>query len=140
MNDTTWTIYREYLERTRNESAAASLTLADVLQQQIDAKAVPTTPGGLLAGRPMTPQEFARYLRVTTQKVLGWIHRGELTATNVASRDSGRPRYRITADDAARFQQQRAILRTQPSVLQRGRRRLPPAPRSPLPPIRHSVD
>ncbi len=51
MNGTTWTIYREYLDKTGSETVAASLALADVLQSTLDAKdetPAPTMPEGML--------------------------------------------------------------------------------------------
>ncbi len=36
MNPTTWTIYREHLNQVGEPSAAASLTLADAMQSQMD--------------------------------------------------------------------------------------------------------
>lgn len=110
MNANVNALYAEYLIHTDGDkAAAASLTLAVMLQESRPSIAPVATD------RPMTPCELARHLRVTTHKVLNWIHRGELTATNVATCQSKRPRYRIGPNDLARFQQQRVSLRTQPS-------------------------
>ena len=43
----------------------------------------------------LTPPQIAKQLAVDAAKVLGWIRRGELRATNVADRAGGRPRWRI---------------------------------------------
>jgi hypothetical protein len=48
-----------------------------------------------LTRRTWTPPEFAKWLRVAEEKVLGWIRAGELRAVNVAARNCRRPRYRI---------------------------------------------
>lgn len=47
--------------------------------------------------RYLTPPMIAARLRVSSQKVLGWIRRGELRAFNVS--DSHCPRYRVNPDD-----------------------------------------
>jgi excisionase family DNA binding protein len=87
------------------------------------------------ADRPWTPQRFARHLRVTHHKILQWIHSGELPATNIATRQRGRPRYRISADDLARFSQERASL-TIPCVGPERAKR--PFGAAPFPKTRHS--
>ena len=56
MNATTFTIYREYLEKTGDPSAAASLTLADTLRSSLDAKAAPP------AGAVLNIKQAATYL------------------------------------------------------------------------------
>jgi excisionase family DNA binding protein len=48
--------------------------------------------------------EVARRLRVSPDKVLVWIHRGELRAVNVATNRSGRPRYRVALADMLTFE------------------------------------
>ncbi|EMI44516.1 helix-turn-helix domain-containing protein [Rhodopirellula sp. SWK7] len=51
-----------------------------------------------------TPPEFAELLGVKSDKVIAWIHSGELVAVNCASNPNGeRPRWRIADDDAAQF-------------------------------------
>lgn len=129
MNPTVHAIYCEYLERTDwDKSAAAALTLADVMQSRMDAQAAQPAPVAdpLPTDRPVTPRELARHLRVTTHKVLEWIRSGELIAMNVATRQSKRPRYRIEAGDLAHFQQRRVSLMTpngEQTVRRGGRRR-----------------
>ena len=56
MNATTWTIYQEYLNRIGNESAAAALTLADVMQSQAD-RVDTTAPIGRLRSE-MSPVAY----------------------------------------------------------------------------------
>lgn len=57
----------------------------------------------------LTPPEVAAQLRVTPEKVIGWILAGELAGTNVAAKRNGiRPRYRIAAEDLADFLRRRS--------------------------------
>lgn len=56
----------------------------------------------------LTPPEVARLLRIKPAKVLGWISRGELPATNVADSLAMRPRWRIQEADIAAFLTRRA--------------------------------
>src|SRR5262245_51650148 len=42
-------------------------------------------------------------LAVSSDKILGWIRRGELVAVNVAKRPERRPRWRISNDELQRF-------------------------------------
>lgn len=54
--------------------------------------------------RYYTPDQAAEVLGVDGEKVLGWIHSGELAASNVGSRpDGGKPRWRIAEADLGRF-------------------------------------
>jgi hypothetical protein len=41
---------------------------------------------------------LARFLGVDQDKILGWIHSGELLAIDVSERRGGRPRWRIPAE------------------------------------------
>ena len=50
-----------------------------------------------------TPNELAKILRVSPDRVRAWIKRGELEATNNLTR-RGKPRYVITPDALAKFQ------------------------------------
>lgn len=54
-----------------------------------------------------TPPELAKRLRVRLDKVHVWIRRGELRAVNVAENVTGRPRWRISAEAVAEFEQRR---------------------------------
>lgn len=64
------------------------------------------------ASTSLTPPEVARRYRISAEKVLAWIRSGELRAINVATRTSGRPRYRITAEGLADFEERRAAQAT----------------------------
>jgi len=59
--------------------------------------------------RTYTPPELAKLWRVSPDKILAFIRRGELRAFNVASRRRGRPRFRILADEVERFTEARAV-------------------------------
>lgn len=56
----------------------------------------------------LTPPEVARQLRVSRNKVLGWIKSGELRAVNVADRTCQQPRYVIGVEDLAAFEESRS--------------------------------
>jgi excisionase family DNA binding protein len=84
-------LYNEYVQETGDKMAAASLTLAELMQDE------PTSSPML------TPPKAAKILGVHPEKILMWIHSGELQATNVALNSSKRPRYRIQAGDLASF-------------------------------------
>ena len=58
-----------------------------------------------IADRPyLTPPQFARLLAIRVEKVIDWIHSGELRASNVAANPNGlRPRWRIPREEVQRF-------------------------------------
>jgi hypothetical protein len=58
----------------------------------------------------LTPPQVARRHGVSPDKVLGWIHSGELRAINVAARRGGRPRWRIDPADLVVFEQARSAV------------------------------
>jgi len=64
--------------------------------------------------RFLTPPEVADDLRVGGDKVLEWVHNGELGAINVARKGTSRPRWRIPQDAYEAFK--------------RSRQAVPPAP------------
>ena len=66
----------------------------------------------------LTPPEVAEILRVSHQKVLGWIHKAELRAVNVGN--GVRPRYRVSREDLDSFLKIREV---QPPVPRPKRRR-----------------
>lgn len=74
----------------------------------------------------LTPPEIAKLLRVSPEKVLGWIRRAELKAVNVGN--GVRPRYRIHRESFGAFLIAREV---QPPTPQVRRRRLP-ANRKPI--------
>jgi excisionase family DNA binding protein len=127
MNDTTWTIYREYFNRVEDPSVAASLTLADAIQSQMErADAIPTDHAVKSpADGPLTVPEVAKLLRVRQDKVLSWIHSGRLRGYNVAEKETGRPKYRVNPEDLQAFTQQRAITQPAPKGRPVGRHRIP---------------
>jgi excisionase family DNA binding protein len=55
----------------------------------------------------LTPPEVAKQLRVTPQKVITWIRRGELGAVNVS--DRVRPRYRVNRVSLNKFLERRKV-------------------------------
>ena len=55
-----------------------------------------------------TPPQLARRWNIHVDKVLAFIRSGTLTAFNVASLKSSRPRYRISAEAVATFERDRA--------------------------------
>jgi excisionase family DNA binding protein len=55
-----------------------------------------------------TVAEVARRLRVSPDKVRLWIRRGELKAINTATALCGRPRWVVTAESLAEFENMRA--------------------------------
>jgi excisionase family DNA binding protein len=71
----------------------------------------------------LTPPQVAERYGISADKVLGWIHSGELRAINVAAKVSGRPRYRIDVADLLVFEQKRAAV---PTTLSKGQRRRKP--------------
>jgi hypothetical protein len=58
--------------------------------------------------RGYTVPEVARRYRVGQDKVRAWIRRGELAAVNTAAVLCGKPRWIITPDALAKFEQQRS--------------------------------
>lgn len=57
----------------------------------------------------LTPPEVARLLRVRREKVLYWVRRGELPASDLSERRGGRPRFRIARDDLDAFLERRQV-------------------------------
>jgi excisionase family DNA binding protein len=68
----------------------------------------------------VTAVQVAADLGVNQSKVLGWIHRGELRAINVAARLGGRPRWRISREAVDAFLAARTV---QPAAAPPRRRR-----------------
>ena len=115
MHDTTIELYQQYLGTTGDKSAAAALTLADVMQRTLDANQLPP--------KPLTVPEVAQLLHVCPSKVQGWIGTGQLLACNVTAKPGGRPRYRIAPSALADFTRQRLTKVTTPVGRPVGRRR-----------------
>ena len=57
--------------------------------------------------KTLTPPQLARQMGVHVDKIYAWIRSGELRATNTAVKRGGRPRYRISREDAEDFQRRR---------------------------------
>src|SRR5262245_11628903 len=74
----------------------AGLTTKDIAKNYI------TLP---LAG--LTVKDVARRFRISPDKVRGWISHGELRAINTAGVLCGRPRWIVTAEALAEFEQRR---------------------------------
>lgn len=68
----------------------------------------------LTSTRYLTPPQVAELLGVNPGKVIGWIRGGELRATNVAAKLTGRPRWRISPGDLAIFEQRRSAIAPAP--------------------------
>jgi excisionase family DNA binding protein len=71
----------------------------------------------------LTPPEIAKILRVSPEKVLGWIRRGELIAVNLGN-GTFRPRYRISREHLDAFLKAREVQAPQKYV--RKKRQEPP--------------
>ena len=69
------------------------------------------------------PKDLAQRYRVKMEIVLGWIKSGDLSAINVASADSSRPRCDITPEAIDAFEAGRAS--RPPPRARRTRRRAP---------------
>jgi hypothetical protein len=68
-----------------------------------------------------TPRELARILRVSPDRVRGWIASGELPALNLARHRSGRPRYVILPDHLRQFEAGRRTTGPPPKPTRRPR-------------------
>lgn len=55
----------------------------------------------------LTPPQVAKQLGVSPDKILAWIRKGELRATNAATSQGGRPRYKISEENLTKFQEMR---------------------------------
>lgn len=71
----------------------------------------------------ITPPQLASRWGIGDEKVLAWIHSGELRAIDASTKRGGRPRYLIDEVDIAAFEAKRAV--TQPPKQRRSRRRAP---------------
>ena len=89
--------------------------------------------GGVAASLPavMSPRELAKFLGVSKDKVLGWIHAGQLHAIDVRSSDSSRPQYRIPGDAIQAFSAARSssTRRNMPETKGHGRNPSRPPPK-----------
>jgi len=69
-----------------------------------------------------TPPQVGKILGVTADKILAWIANGELKAFNVATKDSKRPRWRVSPAELEAFLARRASTPPEPSTRRRARR------------------
>ncbi len=60
----------------------------------------------------MTPPQYARSRGIGEDKVLAWIHSGELRAINLATKRTGRPRYVLRPEDIEAFELGRSVTPT----------------------------
>lgn len=74
----------------------------------------------------LTPPQIARHRQLRVGKVLTWIRSGELLAVNCAERQGGRPRWRVSADALAAFDQARSNRAAIPCKSRRSRSRKDP--------------
>ena len=75
--------------------------------------------------KKLTVPQLARIWGVSTNKVVGFIRSGELRATNLATSQSGRPRYAIDVADIQTFEAARAVVPTAKATTSKLRRRAP---------------
>lgn len=76
--------------------------------------------GAPMSQEYLTPPQVAKLLQTNSNKVLGWIHSGELPAIDIAQTRGGRPRWRIKAADLDAFLDRRTAT---PAPKQHRRRR-----------------
>jgi transposase len=65
--------------------------------------------------RGYTTADIAARFRVSEDKVRGWIKRGELLAINTADVKCGKPRYVVTPEALAAFEQGRGAAEPKPA-------------------------
>jgi hypothetical protein len=58
----------------------------------------------------LTPPQVAARFKISVEKVHAWIRSGQLCASNLATKSSGRPRYAIDERDLERFIASRAVV------------------------------
>jgi hypothetical protein len=68
-----------------------------------------------------TPSELAVRWRISREKVLGWIHNGQLAAINTSRTMCGKPRFLVTPEALARFEANRQAV-TPPKACPRRRK------------------
>ncbi len=99
MNPTTWTIYREYLDKTGNDAVAASLALADALQSTLDARQSeserPTSEALVL-----TVKQAAVRLNVSIRTIYDLADTGQLPCQRIGK---GRGTLRFRREDVENF-------------------------------------
>jgi excisionase family DNA binding protein len=112
--------YAEYLAHTGDTTTAGCLVLAAALRECRPAAR---------ADQPLTVPEVAKFLRVRRDKVLAWIRSGRLRGFNVAEKETGRPKYRVSPEELEAFINVRMPFQPPSKGRPVGRRRrLPPVP------------
>lgn len=61
----------------------------------------------MISAKWTTPPAYAESRGIGLRKVLAWIEAGELQAVNMAASRSGRPRWKISPESIAAFEQAR---------------------------------
>lgn len=69
----------------------------------------------------VSPSQYADARGIAVDKVLCWIHSGELRAVNVARSRIGRPRYQFPLDAIEAFEEARQVQPPAPSTPHRNR-------------------
>lgn len=73
-----------------------------------------------------TPPTISKMLHVSRHTVMAWIRRGELKASNLASKTATRPRFRVTKEALEEFLSDREVTPAPEPVRRRRRpRRVP---------------
>jgi hypothetical protein len=70
-----------------------------------------------------TPPMLAKRWKLNVSKILGWLRSGELVGFNVAARQGGRPRYRISEEAIRDFERRRSVIPQLPVARRRSKRR-----------------
>ena len=76
---------------------------ADVATIFTTAPDAPVLARPAIDAKPWTPPEIAKHLGIKAEKVLTWIRAGELRAFNVATKQGGRPLWRVKLADLESF-------------------------------------
>jgi excisionase family DNA binding protein len=108
MNPTTWTTYREYLDRGCDPAAAASLTLADALQTTLDSRRIPAAepPPAPSADDSLSVLDVAKRLGIHRSLAYELCNEGAIDAFRVGRAIRVRP-----ADLAAYIERHRTSVR-----------------------------
>jgi hypothetical protein len=99
-----------------SSTAPATISARDLDKKLLTAGLTAADPA-----RGWTPNELARLLRVSPDRVREWVKAGIIGAVNVSAHDCGRPRYVILPHHLAEFEKRRAA--APPPKPQRRRRK-----------------
>ena len=64
----------------------------------------------MIERQKLTPPQLARIWGVSTNKIIGFIRRGELRCVDLSSHGSSRPRYAIDLVDIEAFEKARQVV------------------------------